>query len=198
MNLLYNGYNIVDCNNYPCIYLPSHPRAYKAGWVYIHILEAEKLLGRPLEISEVIHHKDSDRYNYSASNLMVFKTDSDHQAYHGGSEVVLLEDGSYIATSLRDIFRYKTYWYDICDCGNIKLAHNLQCRDCYSRFCQLDFYNKFDRNKLKVQLCYLSILEISRIYSCSDNYIRKVCKRLGLPFKRQDLHSLSYEDWILL
>jgi len=54
----------------------------KRGSVHIHRIEAEHLLGRPLRAGEVVHHIDGDKHNNSKVNLLVFRSQVDHAAYH--------------------------------------------------------------------------------------------------------------------
>lgn len=49
----------------------EHPRAYRGMYVFEHVLIAEKILGRPLNKNEVVHHIDENPANNSPSNLAV-------------------------------------------------------------------------------------------------------------------------------
>lgn len=64
-----------NVNGYRVIYLPEHPKAMSSknwcGWVYEHVVIAEKQLGRPLSDDEVVHHLDFNRSNNKVSNLLV-------------------------------------------------------------------------------------------------------------------------------
>ena len=62
----------------------GHPRADKDGFVYTHILVAEKKIGRFLSDDECVHHVDKNKRNNKPENLMVFKTQKDHALYHRG------------------------------------------------------------------------------------------------------------------
>ena len=88
--------NFVVSGKYLAVYKPSHYMARKDGFVYIHQLQAEKKLGRNLNKNECVHHIDKNKFNNDINNLMVFKTKSDHTAFHMGSNIEL--DGDvYIA-----------------------------------------------------------------------------------------------------
>ena len=78
----YKNHKIVMRHGYASVYLPEHPRAYKDGMVYVHILVAEEKLGRLLKSGECIHHIDECKTNNNPENLMVFASNSDHTAYH--------------------------------------------------------------------------------------------------------------------
>lgn len=69
-------------NGYRCVYLPKHPRAHPNGYVYEHIVAAEKTLGRALQPGEVVHHEDSDKQNNDPENLIVFASQTQHLAHH--------------------------------------------------------------------------------------------------------------------
>lgn len=65
-------------------YLPGHPRANILGFVPVHILIAEKKLGRSLRrsksgvIGEVVHHRDFCKVNNDPNNLVIM-TRMQHQ-----------------------------------------------------------------------------------------------------------------------
>lgn len=48
---------------------------------FIHQILAEKMLGRPLDSDEVVHHKDGNKLNNKMSNLEVL-TKSEHMKKH--------------------------------------------------------------------------------------------------------------------
>ena len=67
---------------YKVIYQPSHPHARANGYVYEHILVAERKIGRQLTGTEVVHHIDRNKLNNSPENLMVFPNQSEHDRFH--------------------------------------------------------------------------------------------------------------------
>lgn len=73
---------IVYHRGYPVVYKPNHPRAKSNGYVYEHILVAEKCLGRSLDENEVIHHINENKNDNSPVNLMVFANHAEHMKYH--------------------------------------------------------------------------------------------------------------------
>ena len=67
---------------YILVKMPNHSRANTWGYVYEHILVAEKKLGRPLRKGEIAHHKDRNPQNNAPDNIHVFPSSSAHQAHH--------------------------------------------------------------------------------------------------------------------
>ena len=84
------------------------------------------MLGRKLNKEECVHHKDRNRSNNSPDNLMVFKTKSDHTAYHNGSEIYL--DGDvWVAMPSKNLI------CPICK-ENIKSNDARMCSECFLIF----------------------------------------------------------------
>lgn len=67
---------------YKKILMATHPRADGKGYVFEHILIAEKVIGRTLAESEEVHHKDLDKLNNDPSNLVICASHSEHMAFH--------------------------------------------------------------------------------------------------------------------
>jgi len=67
------GYILVKCR--------GHHRANKTGYVREHILVAEKMIGRKLEIGEVVHHLNGKKDDNREKNLMVL-LDKNHRSLH--------------------------------------------------------------------------------------------------------------------
>lgn len=67
---------------YPMVKMKDHHRAHKnTGYVFTHIVEAEKAAGRRVRNGEVVHHKDEKKDNYSQDNLEI-TTQSEHSRHH--------------------------------------------------------------------------------------------------------------------
>lgn len=63
---------------YKHIYSPDHPNKVGRGYMAEHRLVMEAKLGRYLERSEVVHHRDGDPTNNHPDNLEVFRTNAEH------------------------------------------------------------------------------------------------------------------------
>lgn len=72
-------------NGYIMVYEPGHPKAMTSdnwkGFVYEHILVAERDLKRPIKDNEDVHHLDFNRANNTPSNLIVLEK-SQHTKLH--------------------------------------------------------------------------------------------------------------------
>ena len=47
-----------------------------------HRIVAEQKLGRPLKKGEVVHHINGDKHDNRPENLMIFRNQQEHVAYH--------------------------------------------------------------------------------------------------------------------
>ncbi len=94
----------------------GHPRAYK-GYVYEHILVAEKKLGRYLSKDERVHHINRIKDDNRPENIIVFGSNIAHIRYHG-------ETNPWSRTHS-----------ECAECGTIKTKHGGYglCENCYKR-----------------------------------------------------------------
>lgn len=60
----------------------GHPLADVRGYAYEHRIVAEKKLGRPLIIGELIHHIDRNKQNNSPDNLEIMPSIKHHNYEH--------------------------------------------------------------------------------------------------------------------
>lgn len=81
----WKGGKLIAWNGYIRIHKPDHPRALSNGYVWEHILVAEKKLRRPLRYfgkghskNENIHHINGNKTDNRPKNLEVFSTNSKH------------------------------------------------------------------------------------------------------------------------
>lgn len=82
--------NITTLNGYRLVFCPEHHKAMFTkgyyGYVYEHILVAEKYLRRRLRDNEIVHHLDMNRSNNRFSNLLIVE-DSEHNKLHAWIKV---------------------------------------------------------------------------------------------------------------
>jgi hypothetical protein len=199
-------------NGYIAIYMPEHERSFENGCVYEHILVAEKMLGRKLKPAECVHHKDKDRTNNSPDNLMIFQTNEDHIAYHGGAECIKDDDGTYycIKRFAKFIYYYRNRTRkdinsgmidkgsifvkdisqkDICPVckTNDKYIYSIMCYECRQKEKAKNIPSKEELEQLIYTTPFTTIGEM---YNVSDNAVRKWCKKYGLPHRRSDINKL--------
>ena len=172
----YKGF--VFTGKYLAILLPNHPMARSDGYVYIHQLQAEKIINRHLRKGECVHHINENKYDNDLDNLMVFKTIADHTAFHMGADIYL-DDDVWVAKSNIDL---------ICPiCGTNKKERDAKmCKSCYLEQCSLNIPEK--EELIELLLSY-PMTKIGEKFNVSDNAVRKWCQKYNLPHKRNDIIS---------
>lgn len=170
--------NYVFTGKYLAILLPTHHLARTDGYVYLHQLQAEKKLNRNLRKGECVHHVDENKYNNELDNLMIFKTISDHTAFHMGADIYLDED----------VWVAKPNIDSICPiCGTNKKERTAKmCIECYTKQRSSKMPNKEELIEL---LLNYSMIKIGERFNVSDNAVRKWCRKYNLPYKRKDIIS---------
>lgn len=78
----WKGGHIRRNDGYVRILSPAHPFADSQGYVFEHRLVMEKYLGRYLGLEEIVHHINGNPADNRIENLMLFASESDHQAFH--------------------------------------------------------------------------------------------------------------------
>jgi len=73
----------------PALYIPSHPRSTKEGYVYEHIVIAEKVLGRALKYirvghndNEIVHHVDNNFCKNENDNFVICTSKYHKSVFH--------------------------------------------------------------------------------------------------------------------
>jgi hypothetical protein len=79
-NPKWRGGRQVDKDGYVLILRTDHPHRSRHGYVREHRLVMEAHLGRLLEPTEIVHHKDGNRQNNALENLEVFGSNGAHLA----------------------------------------------------------------------------------------------------------------------
>jgi hypothetical protein len=70
-------------SGYVRVYAPDHPRAHRPqGYVYEHILVAERVLGRHLPEGAVVHHINGDPSDNRPANLAILPSTEYHNLIH--------------------------------------------------------------------------------------------------------------------
>lgn len=173
---------------YHQIYMPDSPMAYKNGCVSEHRYYASLKLGRPLKHTEYVHHIDEDKSNNSLDNLMVFKTNSDHIAFHKGAEAVLDGDVYYCPT--RNRARKRKLYYICPICGGMKSSKNAKmCLKCFDKMLEENI--PCTKDELIRLIIKYPFVKIGQMYNVSDNAVRKWCKRYGIPYKYNELKEFK-------
>ena len=154
---------------YKAVYLPNHQDADSRGNVYLHRLIAEQeILNRPIKKDEVVHHIDENKNNNSPDNLLVFKSQNDHTAFHQGGQ--LIKDGDVYISSR------KIYYCKYCGC-QVSYGNN-QCAKCYKKIHQIS--NKPTKEILEDELKNKTYSAIAREYNVTPNSVKKWAKGYGI------------------
>jgi hypothetical protein len=173
-------------------YCPGHPRANNIGYVYTHVLVAEKNLGRFLTSEECVHHEDRNRFNNLPDNIVVFKTVADHTAFHNGVPRVLDGDVWWCPSKNAES-------KDLCPIckKNYKYDEAEMCLECRNKQRRETFgkYETPSREALKREIRTMTFTEIGQKYGVTDNAVRKLCKFYNLPYRTRDILLYSDVEW---
>jgi hypothetical protein len=84
-NARWKGGRFVSSNGYIYLLRPDHPNALKKGtpgYVAEHRLVMSEHLGRPLDTSELVHHKNGNKQDNHIDNLALISR-PEHASIHG-------------------------------------------------------------------------------------------------------------------
>lgn len=189
----YDGMHISYNQGYAVVSAPDHPNATTKGTLYLHQYIMSKHIGRPLKSDECVHHIDENKLNNSIHNLMLFATNSDHIKYHHaikhGLEFTLhCVDSAYSCT-----IHHTRDKSNICpSCGNWKFDYSKLCVNCYHKGVHKHIP---DRILLKQLIRTNTFVTIGKLYSVSDNAVRKWCKYYQLPYSKRVINKLNDVEW---
>jgi hypothetical protein len=71
-----------DKKGYILVLVHGHPRANPNGYVFEHILVAEKALGKPLPPGAIPHHANENKADNSSGNLVICQDENYHRLLH--------------------------------------------------------------------------------------------------------------------
>lgn len=154
-------------NGYIEIYLPLHHLARNNGYVYEHLIVAEKILRRPLKEGEVVHHKNHKRNDNREENLMIFISNADHSRFHKTGKAIQNNDKTY----------YSPIEHRCIDCGNIISHKAKRCKECNKKYQAANIPLK---ETLEELLKEHSLSAIGRMYGVSGNAVKKWKKKYNL------------------
>lgn len=167
-------------NGYRVIYSPEHTKAMKTenwlGYVYEHIIEAERELGRPLRKGEVVHHLNGKRDDNRTSNLIVLENAQHlklHRWLHYGAPYEGPVKG--YTNKPRETVRYCAVCKEIIQCS----ANNTHC----SNKCRAISQRRVERptsEMLALEIATSTWVALGRKYGVSDNAIKKWARSYGL------------------
>lgn len=87
----------------------GHPRAINdSQYVFVHVLMAERILGRYLTPNEVVHHFDENKLNNSPDNIIIFDSKASHVKFHYSKDYVLSIDNGVVHCD-RIVYNKRTY-----------------------------------------------------------------------------------------
>ncbi len=107
----------------------GHPRENRHGYVYEHILVAEKALGRHLPIANPVHHHDRDRANNANRNLVICENAGYHNLLHARMRIVDAggdPDSQQFCSNCKTLKSHLEFWM----ARSRWNGRNSECKDC--------------------------------------------------------------------
>jgi hypothetical protein len=78
----WEGGRVSNGEGYVLVMAPGHPRGKKSGYVYEHVLVAERALGEYIPRNHVIHHINGIKDDNRLENLWWFPSKAEHTRHH--------------------------------------------------------------------------------------------------------------------
>ncbi len=183
-----------EVNGYRLLYMPENESSIKTGnwkgYVYEHVVVAEKSLKRKLKQNEVVHHLDLDRSNNKESNLLVLER-SQHIKIH-----MWLDIGAPVSKDIGE----RKFLKNGVNSGESKAATNF-CEICSKtlqkkqiKYCSIECkFQSYKNSSLKPKKEVLvdliskkvSLRKIGKMFSVSDNAVRKWLKSYNIPIPQR-------------
>jgi hypothetical protein len=173
--------NARELNGYRVLYKPEHPTSMVSenwkGWIYEHIFLGEQIIGRPLRKNEVVHHLDGDRANNRIENLLVLEK-SQHTKLHEWLDRGAPFTEKEGVDRVNSVESKANEFCKVCN-STLQRKQSMYC----SVTCRAKDAQRTER-PTKEQLERLledhSYLALGRMFSVSDNAVRKWAKKYDL------------------
>jgi hypothetical protein len=81
------------------------------------------------------------------------------------------------------------------DCGAPVSNKSTRCISCNNKLHVINENNTISRDELKALIRENSFMTIGKMFSVTDNAIRKWCKKYNLPYKSSDIKKYTDEEW---
>lgn len=146
----------------------------------------ENWQGKPLVFT--LDHIDGDSHNNELSNLRWICPNCDRQlpTYAVGK------------ARLEAKLNSKEKKYFCVDCGQEIGKYGERCSSCAAKNSatrKVAKENLPTREELKILIRSKSFVEIGRMFSVTDNAVRKWCKNYNLPYKKNEIKNYTDKDW---
>ena len=175
----YMDKNVIFAGGYPAILVGGKV-------VRLHVLEMEKKLCRPLKKSECVHHVDKNKMNYHIDNLICFRSNSDHIAFHGGRKILFDDDG--IAYCLDESYQKEKLRYKFCPiCSNLMASSSKICIHCY-KSAKAEYSARPDKKELLgLVKSGHTLIMIGKKFGVSSTAVKKWIKYYNIEFRSYPL-----------
>ncbi|MGE5438001.1 MAG: hypothetical protein ACM3O3_12325 [Syntrophothermus sp.] len=164
-----NGYNVVKVNN--------HKKSWENGFVYEHIIVAEKILNRYLYDNEIVHHIDENKLNNNKNNIIVFTNKKEHTRFHklklNIHNLILLKNGSYKVDD-KYIIDNKCI-----DCESTISKNAIRCLKCSHEKQRKSI--RPSSEELYELLLKNNFSKVGRMFNVTYTSIKKWCKQYNIP-----------------